>query len=140
MFAQIFRAVPMLVFPAILYAGIALTLGDDGMRQSMLTPALSFMLPSAAEFVITRGHALTLFAAVCLFVEVVKSTKPTTISMVENAFAFILFSASLMIFLLSPPFGTMEFFLIVSMMMIDFLAGAIVMIFAARRDTAFIAE
>ncbi|MBS0384424.1 MAG: hypothetical protein JSS00_03645 [Proteobacteria bacterium] len=47
------------------------------------------------------------------------------------------FTVALIAFLLSPPFGTNEFFLIMGMILVDFVASFIVMTISARRDVSF---
>lgn len=131
------RAVPLLIFPALLYALLALTMDDAALRQFLGGIALAFHLPSGAEWTVTFGNLITMLAAGCFFIEIVKSTRPSTSAIVENSLAMLLFSFCLGLFLLAMPFGTMEFFLILSMMLLDFMAGAIVMIFVARRDVVW---
>jgi hypothetical protein len=131
------RGFPLLVLPAALYAALAYSMGDAAFRLYLAGAAFSLVLPSGAEWIATRGNALTIFAAFCLFIEIIKSTRPVGGAIVENALVFLAFSGSLVLFLLEAEFGTMEYFLIMSMMLVDFMAGAIVMIYVARRDVSF---
>lgn len=131
------RAIPLLLFPAILYGAVAMTMEHGAVRASLDQIFLAFDLPSGAVFVVTRGHALTMLAAGLLFLEVVKSTSTSTASLVENVFAFLVFIAAFILFLLNPAFGTIEFALIMAMMLIDFMAGFIVMTISSRRDVSF---
>jgi hypothetical protein len=128
---------PLLFLPAALYAAFAYAMGDASFREYLAAPAFALTLPSGAEWLVTHGHALTIFAATCLFFEIIKSTRPKGAAIVENALACLGFAACLVLFLLTPEFGTIEFFLITSMLLVDFMAGAIVMIYVARRDIAF---
>jgi hypothetical protein len=102
--------------------------GDDhgAQRNSRVARSdfLALSLPSGATFTVTRGHASTLLAAGLLSIEVVKSTSGSTASLVENGLAFVVFIVAFIVFLLSPPLGTIEFALIIAMMLIDFMAGA----------------
>lgn len=131
------RAIPLLMFPAILYAAVALTLEPSAIRASLDQIFLSLTLPSGATFTVTRGHALTMLAAGLLFIEVVKSTSTSTASLVENGLAFVVFIVAFIFFLLNPAFGTIEFALIMAMMLIDFMAGFVVMTISSRRDVAW---
>lgn len=65
------RAIPLLVFPAILYAAVAKTMEHSAIRASFDQVFLSLNLPSGAIFTVTRGHALTMLAAGLLFIEIV---------------------------------------------------------------------
>lgn len=131
------RAIPLLLFPAILYGAVAMTMDHSAVRASLDEVFLSLNLPSGALFVVTRGHAITMLAAALLFLEVVKSTSTSTASLVENVLAFIVFIFAFILFLLNPAFGTIEFALIMAMMLIDFMAGFIVMTISSRRDVAW---
>lgn len=135
--ALFFRAMPLLIIPALIYAAMATALGDDAMRASMATPAIVLGLPSGAEWVANRGHLIVFLGAFLLFIEILKSTQATAVSMVENGLALLVFAFALGLFLLVPAYGTMEFFLIMSMMLLDFMASAIVMMFVARRDVVY---
>lgn len=131
------RAIPLLLFPAILYGAVAMTMDHSAVRASLDEIFLSLNLPSGAMFTVTRGHALTMLAAGLLFLEVIKSTSTSTASLVENVLAFMVFIGSFILFLLNPAFGTIEFALIMAMMLIDFMAGFIVMTISSRRDVSW---
>ncbi len=131
------RAIPLLLFPAILYGAVAVTMDHGAIRASLDEVFLALNLPSGALFTLTRGHALTMLAAGLLFLEIVKSTSTSTASLVENVLAFLVFIASFILFLLNPAFGTIEFALIMTMMLIDFMAGFIVMTISSRRDVSW---
>jgi len=131
------RAIPLLAFPAILYAAVAVTMQHGDVRASLDQSFFVDTLPSGAIFEVTRGHALIMVAAAMLFLEVVKSTHATTSSIVENGLAFACFTFAFILFLLHSSFGTIEFALIMGMMLIDFMAGFIVMTISSRRDVGF---
>jgi hypothetical protein len=131
------RAIPLLILPAILYGAVASTMEQGAVRASLDQLFVAFNLPSGALFEVTRGHALTMLAAGLLFVEIVKSTSTTTASLVENVLAFMAFVVAFIFFLLNSAFGTIEFALIMAMMLIDFVAGFIVMTISSRRDVAW---
>jgi len=131
------RAIPLLLFPAILYGAVAMTMDHGAIRASLDQIFLSINLPSGADFTVTRGHALTMLAAGLLFIEVVKSTSTSTASLVENVLAFVVFIVAFIFFLLNPAFGTIEFALIMAMMLIDFMAGFVVMTISSRRDVSW---
>jgi hypothetical protein len=131
------RAIPLLAFPAILYAVVAMGMDHTALRASLDQSFFVETLPSGAIFEVTRGHALTMLAAGLLFLEIVKSTHATTASIVENGLAFLCFIIAFIVFLLHSSFGTIEFALIMVMMVIDFMAGFIVMTISSRRDVGY---
>ena len=63
-----------------------------------------------------------------------KSTSTGTSSILNHAVSMILFIVCLVEFLLMPNFATSTFFIIMSMTLLDVLAGVIVTIVSARRD------
>lgn len=130
------RAIPLMLVPAGLYGALVVTVGELSLRPFLAETLFSMILPSGAEWLVTRGYGLVILSAACLFVEIIKSTRPTGSAIAENILAFLSFTGFIVLFLLIPPFGTIEFFLIMIMTLLDFLAGAIVMIFIARRDVA----
>jgi hypothetical protein len=134
---QMLRAIPLLVFPVILYAAVAMTMDHEAVRSSLNEVFFNTYLPSGALFSITHGYGIVMLGAGLLFLEVIKSTSASRWAIVENALAFCVFTFCFILFLLNPAFGTIEFALIMTMTLIDFMAGFIVMTISARRDVAF---
>jgi hypothetical protein len=132
------RIFPLLAIPAVVYAIIAFPAGAEGMRTGLAMPAFTAALASHSQWVVSRGQLLTMFSIVCLFFEVLKSTRPTTSAIVDNTLAVGVFVICLLAFLLLPAFGTTEFFLILMMCVLDFMAGFVVMISTARRTVDYL--
>jgi hypothetical protein len=132
---SVFRMIPLLVFPMLLYAAVAMTMDPAVVQNSLNEPFFSATLPSGAVFTVTRGYGFVILAAGLLFIEVIKSTSATRSALIENGLAFVLFTFAFILFLLNPSFGTIEFALIMIMMLIDFMAGFVVMAITSRRDT-----
>lgn len=133
----IVRAIPLLLIPALLYAAVALTMDHASVRASLDQTLFAMTLPSGALWEMTRGHGLLMLGAACLFIEIVKSTSANTTALVENGLAFGLFVVALILFMLNQVFGTQEFFLIMIMMLLDFMCGFVVMTITARRDVSW---
>ena len=134
---QILRAIPLLIFPAILYAAVAMTMDHDAVRSSLGEVFFNTYLPSGALFAVTRGQGIVMLAAFLLFLEIIKATSASRWALVENGLAFCAFTIAFILFLLNSAFGTIEFALIMIMMLVDFMAGFIVMTISARRDVSF---
>jgi hypothetical protein len=134
---SLLRAFPMTLVPVIVYALIAVPIGHDAMRAGLDAPIFSSRLPSGAEWVVTRGDALLMLAAGCLFIEIVKATSTRRAVLIENGLAVLCFTFALIAFLLWPAFGTNEFFLIMLTILVDFIASFVVMTISARRDVSF---
>lgn len=131
------RVLPLLLVPTAIYALMAFTLGYEGITAALASPFFSLGLPSGDVWTPNWGHVLFAVSAGMLFVEVVRSARPVNSSIVENSLALLLFTLQLILFLLISGFGTTEFAMIMSMTLLDFTAGAMVMIYSARRDVQY---
>lgn len=130
------RTIPLLILPAIVYALIALPAGPS-VDAAFASRLFSITMISGGVWTMTAGHLVTILAVFCLFIEIVKSTSPTRLNMVENALAVVLFVLMLIAFLLFAPFATSEFFLLLLMVALDFMAGAVVMTMTSRRTVEY---
>lgn len=131
------RSLPLLAIPTLIYALLALPNGQAGVTASLGAVMFTLALPSGDIWNVQWGHVFMTFATLLLFVEIVRSARPVTSSMVENALALLLFSAQLVFFLIVKGFGTADFAMIMGMTLLDFAAGAMVMIYSARRDVQY---
>ena len=133
-------AVPLLVIPVILYNIVVLTgaVGTDAMAAGGLHEILfSIPMASGATWDVAVGDLILFLALILLFFELLKSTSSQKVAIVNHALSMILFVVCLVEFLLLRGFATSTFFLIVTMVMLDVLAGFIVTIVAARKDFDF---
>ena len=134
-------ALPLLAIPVVLYnivilfgagsGGIAAA--DETLRQAMF----SIPMASGAQWNVGIGDLILFLSLILLFFELLKSTSSQKVAIVNHALSMILFVICLVEFLLVRGFATSIFFLIVTMVMLDVLAGFIVTIIAARKDLDF---
>jgi hypothetical protein len=127
---------PLLAVPAVLYALFAFPAGQ-GTAEGLAGHAFGITMASGATWNLTWGGLLIVFAVICLFVEILKSTKPSNAAMVDNALSVGTFVICLILFILVPGFATTEFFIIMIMALLDFLAGMVVMVSTAQRTVAY---
>lgn len=146
----IFGIFPLLVIPVVLYNLIALIGGGDVQStnelgqtvQAQVAPIQALLnerflgLPmiSGVEWILTKGDAIVLLAVTFLFLEILKSTSTGTATIINHGISLLLFIVCLVQFLLMPNFATSTFFILMSMTLLDVLAGVIVTIVSARRD------
>ena len=146
----LFGIFPLLVIPVALYNLLALGFGGSvetvnaagELVRSDVAPILSVLnsdalaLPmiSQVRWVLTNGDAIILIAMVLLFLEILKSTSTGTATIMNHGVSMVLFIVCLVEFLLLPNFATSTFFILMSMTLLDVLAGVIVTIVSARRD------
>ena len=146
----IFGIFPLLVIPVALYNLLAIGFGGSvemanefgEIIRADSAPILSLLndrflgLPmiSGVDWILTKGDAILLLAVVFLFLEILKSTSTGTSTIINHAVSMILFIVCLIQFLLMPNFATSTFFILMSMTLLDVLAGVVVTIVSARRD------
>jgi hypothetical protein len=127
---------PLLLIPTVLYALIAIPAGEN-VAQAMASVAFKLPLASGGEMVMTWGHLILLVAVVTLFIEILKSTTPSGAQMIDNGLAVAVFIVSFILFLLVRPFGTTEFFIIMTMSLLDFLTGSVIMTRVSQRTVQY---
>lgn len=147
---MIFGIFPLLVIPVVLYNLIAMVGGGSvqttGPSGELLTATvapiqallnerfLGLPMISGVEWILTKGDAIVLLAVTFLFLEILKSTSTGTATIINHGISLLLFIICLVQFLLMPNFATSTFFILMSMTLLDVLAGVIVTIVSARRD------
>ena len=135
-------ALPLLVIPVVLYNIVVLTgllggsgvVGTDGSLRDVL---FTIPMASGAGWSVGVGDMILFLSLILLFFELLKSTSSQKVAIVNHALSMILFVVCLVEFLLIKGFATSTFFLIVTMVMLDVLAGFIVTIISARKDLEF---
>ena len=135
-------ALPLLLIPVVLY-NIVILFGGSGAggmaaADSILRdPIFSVPMTSGANWNVGVGDLILFLSLILLFFELLKSTSSQKVAIVNHALSLIVFVVCLVEFLLIRGFATSTFFLIVTMVMLDVLAGFIVTIIAARKDLDF---
>ncbi|WP_298745986.1 hypothetical protein [uncultured Brevundimonas sp.] len=135
-------ALPLLVVPVVIYAIVILSgvVGAGGVtaaEQALREPIFTIPMVSGGGWNIGSGDLILFLALILLFFELLKSTSSQKVAIVNHALSMILFVACLVAFLLIRGFATSTFFLILTMVMLDVLAGFIVTIISARKDLEF---
>lgn len=122
-------SVPLIAVVMVIYSALAV--------DPNLSAGAAFMdwtLPSGAELFLTFGDLLVILGLVALFLEIIKSARLGTGTIVDHMLSTATFIVALIVFLLIPAFGTPAFLLLTLMALIDVVAGYTVSIFSARRD------
>ncbi|CAN5296748.1 hypothetical protein BH10PSE2_BH10PSE2_22780 [soil metagenome] len=132
-------ALPLLLVPVVLYNIVILfgASGGGGMAAAdaiLRDPLFSIPMTSGANWNVGVGDMILFLSLILLFFELLKSTSSQKVAIVNHALSLIVFVVCLVEFLLIRGFATSTFFLIVTMVMLDVLAGFIVTIISARRD------
>jgi len=122
-------SIPLLILVIAIYNFIALFSGS-AMEGVIWSPSL----PSNAILDLSIGDLLVILGLILLFVEIFKSTRTGTSSIVDHLFSVGLFVVCLLELILLPAFGTATFLFLTLMALVDVVAGFTVTIAAARRD------
>ena len=135
-------AIPLLFIPVVIYAIIIGfgVLGSGGVAAAEMAlgdPLFSIPMVSGSAWNVGTGDLILFLSLILLFFELLKSTSSQKVAIVNHALSLILFVFCLVAFLLFKGFATSTFFLILTMVMLDVLAGFIVTIISARKDLDF---
>jgi hypothetical protein len=124
---------PLLILPLIVYNVVAFGFmgGDPAGWSSQL-----FTIPmvSGIAWSLTGGDLMLVFALVCLFFEVLKSTNTGRSSVVEHMLSSLVFVVFLVEFILVGAAGSSTFFILMAMAAVDVVAGFSISITGAGRD------
>jgi hypothetical protein len=130
------RFVPLLVLPALGYALLWSSAGAD-IQERLAGGVLALAMPSGDLWRLTLGDLFIVGSVLCLFVEVVRSAIPSPTNVAENMVTALALVACIVAFLLLRGFGTIEFFMIALLLLLDFLTDSTVMVLTARRTVEY---
>jgi len=135
-------AIPLLFIPVVIYTIVVLSglVGTGGLtaaEQALRDPLFSIPMVSGSAWNVGTGDLILFLSLILLFFELLKSTSSQKVAIINHALSMILFVVCLVAFLLVKGFATSTFFLIMTMVMLDVLAGFIVTIISARKDLDF---
>jgi hypothetical protein len=148
----IFNVFPLILIPVLIYNLLAFGSTVAGITGAAVRESLTgtwFTVPMASQeanaagvdstvrWAVSSGDMLILVSLILLFIELLKSTSTGTAAIFNHALSMLVFIICLVEFLLHPAFATTTFFLILTMSLLDVLAGVVVTIIAARRDVDF---
>lgn len=130
-----YQMVPLLGISLIVYSVLTLT-GQIGTIDQPWYDMLFVQMPmvSGDTWNVTWGDVFLLGSMGLLFVELLRSTKTGSASIMNHAFSVVVFVIALLLFIIVEGFGNSVFFLFMSMTFLDFMAGFIVTTVTARRD------
>jgi hypothetical protein len=127
--------IPLLIIPFIAYnLGLAGSFGVPDGGDIWESHVISFTMMSGGVFSLTAGDLLIVVALLFLFVEIVKSTRTTNVSIVDHLLSTFVFVAFLMEFLLVRSAAHSVFFILMVITLVDVLAGFSVSLRSAGRD------
>lgn len=128
--SAILLGIPLTLIPILLYVLIRIV----GSVSDWAAPVVTVAMPSGGQLGLGMGDLIVLLALVMLFLEVLKSTRTSTGSIVDHMVSTLVFVGALVTLLLVPFAGTSTFLILVAITLFDVVAGFSVTIRSARRD------
>lgn len=125
-----FTMFPLLALSLIVYTILHFITGDSWTAAQVM----SIPMVSGDEWRISYGDGFIIISMGLLFVELLRSTRTGSDSILNHALSVVVFIVSLLMFIIMPGFGNSVFFIFLSMTFLDFMAGFIVTTVTARRD------
>jgi len=128
--------VPLMLVPLVLYNVVALFFGfnPQGFANNQL---FAIFMASRNPWVLTWGDLLVVIGLFCLFIEIMKSTRIGSSSIMEHIFSTGIFIIYLIEFILVGGAASSTFFILMVMSLIDVIAGFSVSMSAAERDISY---
>jgi hypothetical protein len=125
-------AFPFLVIVILIY-NLIVFLSATALNDTVL----SVPMISKAVMTVTVGDLIILLGLVVLFIEVLKSARSASSTILDHMMSTAVFIVALVEFLIVREAGTAVFLILTTICLIDVVAGYTVSIRTARRDIAF---
>jgi hypothetical protein len=129
---RLLAAIPLIAIVLVAYNVVVV-----GFSASLDYEMMRFGMMSGAQFTLTVGDVLVLAGLFLLFLEILKSVRTGSSTVLDHILSTAVFIAALVEFLLMAPAGTGTFFILMTIALVDVVAGYSVSIGTARRDIAF---
>ena len=128
--------VPLMIVPFILYNLSMLGLMGSGGVTAIGGTITALPMLSGAIWTLSLGDLFILIALVMLFIEIIKSTRHGSASLINHMLSMLVFIAYLVEFLLVRDAATQIFFILMTITFIDVIGGFAVSIRSAGRDVS----
>ena len=127
---RLIRSIPILAPVIAAYNIFAFSAGMLD-AESLLA---SWVLPSETEVFFKVGDVFIVAGLIALFFEILKAARSGAGTIIDHMLSTAVFIVALVEFLLVPACGTVAFFLLMVMALIDVVGGFTISILGARRD------
>ena len=97
---------------------------------------LDFVLPSGREMILTVSDAFIIAGICSLYIETVKATRTSLVSIVDHGLSLLVFIVFLVELLVVERVGNTTFLILMTCSLMDVVMGFTVTISTARRDLA----
>lgn len=129
-------AVPLMIVPFVLYNLAMIGLFGGGGIAGLQTALLQVGMLSGAVWTLTLGDLFILIGLVFFFLELLKSTRNSSGSLINHMLSLLVFVAFLIEFLAVRDAATQVFFILLVIAFIDVIGGFAVSVRSASRDVS----
>ena len=126
--------IPLSIIPLIVYNIIAFGLLGAFPGDPWTNPVFTLEMVSGARWTMVIGDLMITVAIVLLFFEILKATRTGASSIIDHMLSTVVFIIYLVEFLLVAEAAQSTFFILMTISLIDVVAGFSVTIRSARRD------
>jgi hypothetical protein len=125
------RLMPLMALPLAVFMLLA-----TAQQSGNWTDAIAFApaMMSGVQWQVTYGDVFVFGSLIVLFVEIVNAVNTDARSILNHGLSALLVLMGVVLFLTAPGFTNSTFFMLITMMLIDVIAGFAITIVAARRD------
>lgn len=127
---------PLLAVSLVLFVLLNLFVSDPGAPWYELR-CFDVTMVSKDVWAISAGDAFIMLSLALLFVEILRSTKSGTASVMNHALSVMVFIVAILMFITVRGYGNSVFFVYTMMTLLDFMAGFIITTVTSRRDVTF---
>lgn len=131
-----FVALPLMLVPFVLYNLAMFGVFGAGGVASLQTVLLQVGMLSGAVWSLSLGDLFLLVGLVVLFLELLKSTRNSSGSLINHMLSMLVFVAFLVEFLAVRDAATQVFFILMVIAFIDVIGGFAVSVRSASRDVS----
>ena len=126
--------ISVIFYNLLVYGGSLLVPANETVDMFLATDVISPVMFSGEVWHFRVGDFVVLMSLAFLFVETIKSTDTTAVSVINHGLSMGVFVIALIEFLTLNRFATSVFFFITVMALMDVVAGFTISIVAAKRD------
>jgi hypothetical protein len=125
------RVIPLMAFPLAVFV-LCAVVQQAGTWTNGVAFAVSMI--SGVQWQVSYGDMFVFGSLIVLFVEIVNSVNTDARSILNHGFSTLVAFICIVLFVTTASFTNSTFFILITMMLIDVIAGFVITIVGARRD------
>jgi hypothetical protein len=125
---------PLLVIPFAIYNIIEFVMPGSGPGEIWTHEVTRLRLASGTDWTLSAGDLMVTFTILLLIIELLKSTRPTSRTIMDHLLSTLLFVVMIIEFLLVKQAASATFFLLIVVAFVDVVGGYTISIRSAQRS------